>query len=496
MTAQWAPGPDLPSRHGSRVGGIVLVVIGSLLGLLTLGLLGGGSVLMWANQTQRDASGYLTTGTDRLSGSGYALVSTNVDINLAGRGWSISRGALGKLRITATGASGSGPGLFLGIASRADARQYLNGVAYDELTDLRFLPFRASYVEHDGGAPAAPQSQPIWQAVTTGTGTLTLTWTVAPGQWAVVLMNADASPGVSADVSLGATAPFLFGLALGLLIGGGVALIVTVLLLTFGIRSLTRGSHGEAPLPAPPPLPGGVPLPPPVPGVSVAPLSYPLRIEGRLEEPVNRWLWLVKWVLLIPHYIVLWFLFVAMFLLTVFAFFAILFTGRYPRAIFDFNVSVLRWAWRVGFYGYSALGTDRYPPFSFEVEAGYPATLEVPYPEHLSRGLVLVKWWLLAIPQYIIVAVLAGGAYFSGLIAILALFAAVAVLFTARYPKGMFDFVMGLNRWVFRVLVYALLMRDEYPPFRLDAGGYETPPVPSPPPTSMYGSLPYPPPLG
>ena len=109
MTAQWAPGPDLPRPHGSRVGGIVLVVIGGLLGLLTLGLLGGGSVLMWANQTQRDGSGYLTTGTDRLSGSGYALASTNVDINLAGRGWSIGKGALGKLRITVTGASGPGP---------------------------------------------------------------------------------------------------------------------------------------------------------------------------------------------------------------------------------------------------------------------------------------------------------------------------------------------------------------------------------------------------
>lgn len=496
MTAQWAPDAGLPSGRGSRVGGVVLVVIGCLLGLLTIGLLGGGSVLMWANQTQRDASGYLTTGTDRLSGAGYALASTNVDIGLAGRGWAISEGALGKVRITATGSSSSG--LFIGIAPRSDTLRYLNGVAYDALTDLRFLPFRASYVAHAGGAPATPQSQAFWEAQATGTGTQTLIWTVAPGQWAVVVMNADASKGVSADVSLGATAPFLFGLALGLLIGGGVALIVTVLLLTFGIRSLNRSSRGQTPLPAPPPLPAGVPLPPPV--TPTAPLSYPLRIEGRLDEPVSRWLWLVKWVLLIPHYVVLWFLFVAVFLLTVFAFFAILFTGRYPRAIFDFNVAVLRWAWRVGFYGYSALGTDRYPPFSFEVEADYPATLDVPYPEHLSRGLVLVKWWLLAIPQYIIVAVLSGGAAvaasFGGLIAILAFLAAVAVLFTGRYPKGIFDFVMGLNRWVFRVLVYVLLMRDEYPPFRLDSGGYETPPMPSPPPASMYGPLPYPPPLG
>jgi hypothetical protein len=229
------------------------------------------------------------------------------------------------------------------------------------------------------------------------------------------------------------------------------------------------------------------------------PLSYPLRIEGKLDEPISRWLWLVKWVLLIPHYIELGFLFVAMFVLTVIAFFAILFTGRYPRAIFDFNVGVLRWAWRVGFYGYSALGTDRYPPFTFAAETDYPASLDVPYPEHLSRGLVLIKWWLLAIPQYIVIAVLAGGVgvgvHLWGLIALLTLFAALALLFTARYPRGIFDFVMGANRWVFRVLVYVLLMRDEYPPFRFDPGGNETPPVPSAPPAPAAGMMPVPPPI-
>ena len=220
--------------------------------------------------------------------------------------------------------------------------------------------------------------------------------------------------------------------------------------------------------------------PPPPPGNDG--LAYPLRIEGRLEEPLSRWLWLVKWFLLIPHFVVLAFLFIAMFVLTVVAFFAILVTERYPRAIFDFNVGVLRWAWRVGYYGYSALGTDRYPPFSLEQHADYPATLDVPYPQDLSRGLVLVKWWLLAIPQYIIVAVLAGGAgiglHYGGLVSILALVAAVAVLFVGRYPRGIFDFIMGLNRWVFRVLVYVLLMRDEYPPFRLDMGGGESPLAP------------------
>jgi uncharacterized protein DUF4389 len=206
--------------------------------------------------------------------------------------------------------------------------------------------------------------------------------------------------------------------------------------------------------------------------MSTAPV-YPVRVEGRLDPHLSRWLWLVKWLLAIPHYVVLLFLWIAFILLSIVAFFAILFTRRYPRWIFDFNVGVLRWTWRVSFYSYNALGTDRYPPFTLGPAPDYPATLEVAYPDHLSRGLVLVKWWLLAIPQYLIVAAFAGGATSGGLVALLVCIAGLALLFTGRYPTGIYDFVMGMNRWGFRVVAYAALMTDDYPPFRLDMGGNE-----------------------
>jgi hypothetical protein len=215
--------------------------------------------------------------------------------------------------------------------------------------------------------------------------------------------------------------------------------------------------------------------------------ASPVRIEGRLDADLSRWLWVVKWLLAIPHYIVLAFLWLAFFVLTVVAFFAILFTGRYPRGIFDFNLGVLRWTWRVAFYSYGALGTDRYPPFTLHEAPDYPATLDVQYPARLSRGLVLVKWWLLAIPQYLLVGIMVGGGAFAasrtddwewggfggGLVGLLVLFAGVALVFTGRYPGGIFDVVLGLDRWVARVVAYAGLMTDRYPPFRLDQGGTE-----------------------
>ena len=181
------------------------------------------------------------------------------------------------------------------------------------------------------------------------------------------------------------------------------------------------------------------------------------------------------------------FLWIAFVVTTIIAGFAILFTGRYPRSLFAFNVGVVRWSWRVGFYTYSALGTDRYPPFSL-ARTDYPADFDVDYPERLSRGLVLVKSWLLAIPQLIIVGLLTAPWYWVAngaptddyqrsagisLLGLLVLVAGLALLFTGRYPRSLFDLVMGINRWVYRVTAYVALMRDEYPPFRLDQGAME-----------------------
>ena len=192
-----------------------------------------------------------------------------------------------------------------------------------------------------------------------------------------------------------------------------------------------------------------------------APSVYPLRVEGELDGHLSRWLWLVKWVLVIPHVIVLVLLWIAFVVLTVVAFFAILFTGRYPRAI-----STSTSACCAGPGAWASTPTARSEPTATRRSRSPTSRTtrrgsDVEYPQALSRGLVLVKWWLLALPQYLVVGVFAGGAWAGfnaanddwawtsggGLIGLLVLIAGVVLLFTGRYPRSILDFVMGMNRW-------------------------------------------------
>ncbi|VEG15319.1 putative transmembrane protein [Mycolicibacterium phlei] len=193
-------------------------------------------------------------------------------------------------------------------------------------------------------------------------------------------------------------------------------------------------------------------------------MSDAVRVRGAIDAP-SRWLFLVKWcVLAVPHYPILIFLYLMYPVLTVVAGIAILFTGRYPRIIFDVNVGVLRWSWRVMNYRFPMNSTDRYPPFTLAARPDYPGELDVDYPEHLTHWAVLVKV-LLALPQIIICWAM------EPLLQVLAVISAVRLLVRGTVSQGMFDLLMGIVRWRYRVAAYVSLMCDEYPPFRMDLGG-------------------------
>ena len=189
--------------------------------------------------------------------------------------------------------------------------------------------------------------------------------------------------------------------------------------------------------------------------------DYPLNLVGEYKEGVNRVLWLIKWILVIPHAILLWVLSIPTVFTLPLSWLIIVITGRYPSLLWNYHTGLLRWGWRVSFYSYGAGNTDQYPPFSFASRDDYPADLLIEYPERSSRLITFFRW-LLVIPHWIIV-------YFLGTITdILVLIALVAVLFTGRYPVSFFEIVMGLNRWVIRVNAYSWLLVDDYPPFSFD----------------------------
>jgi hypothetical protein len=447
-----------------KPGKVIVAIVAVVFALISVGMIAGGGALAWAFGVERDSDGFLESPSFELTSSGYALTSEEIDLAARPGDWWPSGLADVRFDVEAD------QPVFVGIGPSAEVATYLAGVAVDEVT--RLGPAQADVEYRAVSGAAAPASTPLAETfwVTSAEGAdASLTWEVAQGEWSIVVMNADASAPVAVTVQAAVRIPILLGIGVGLLMGG-------LVLGLFAAGMLVWATRRE------PDRVGGMVPPAAIPGFG----HYPVALTGQLDPQLSRGLWLVKWLLAIPHMIVLAFLWFAFALLTIAAGFSILFTGRYPRGIFDFNVGVMRWSWRVGFYAFSAIGTDRYPPFTLQ-DVDYPARLDVMYPEQLSQGLVLVKWWLLAIPHYLIVGLFTSGLVWlatdldgdaalqagGGLISLLVVIAGLALLFTSKYPQGLFDLVMGLNRWVYRVTAYAALMRDEYPPFRLDLGGEE-----------------------
>ncbi|MBG6180944.1 DUF4389 domain-containing protein [Arthrobacter sp. CAN_A1] len=460
----------------NRAGAITMLVIGIILSILGSTIAAGGVAVAWVASDQRD-DGYFTSATERYAVATYALASPRLEAFGEGTAERLPFD-VGTLRLRAA-ASDPGGEIFIGIAPQDEVDEYLAGVNHTVLRDVDFDPFRPVYRNISGSAtPEAPGAQEFWAASASGPGEQELTWNIAAGNWTVVVMNADASPGFSADLQAGFRSELIRPAGAAILIIGLVVLAIGLPLLIVGAMGLGRNEDPQDPSRAGP-VPG--PLAEPSSAAAGATAPYPVHLMGRLDPGISRWMWLVKWFLAIPHFFLLFFLWFAFAVISIVAWFAILITGRYPRPLFNFAVGVMRWNWRVAFYAYAAAGTDQYPPFTL-ARTNYPADVVVEYPDHLSRGLVLVKSWLLLIPHLLIVSAITGTATWGwqlqsgeydatgglSLLGLLVLVAVVTLLFTGKYPRPLFALILGLNRWSYRVLAYGALMRDEYPPFRLD----------------------------
>jgi hypothetical protein len=228
-----SPSPAPPRRSsGART---AAVVVGSLLALVSLGFLAVGGTALWANG-QKDDQGYVSTGTDRVHTSTAALRTENLDVDLDGAEAVVGSDNYGNVRVRV--APRAGKDVFVGIARSSDVSSYLRGTAHATVTDLDYKPFEADYRTTGGaGRAAPPATQRIWAAQAHGAGAQTLTWDVEDGDWSVVVMNADGSPGVDAGVKAGVDVPFLDEVAWGSL-GGGVVLMLGAGALMFaGLRT-------------------------------------------------------------------------------------------------------------------------------------------------------------------------------------------------------------------------------------------------------------------
>jgi hypothetical protein len=251
VSPSW-PAPAPPQRRSRGAGRVVAIVIGVLLLLPGLGLLLAGGALLWADWTGR-SDGYVVTPDEVFTSQGYALVSERIELR-TDADWVPVAAGLGTARVEVTG-----PGqdeIFVGIAPVTDATAYLGDVQRTVIDDLGFDQPASRADEIQGGAPSGPPAeQDIWTAQTSGAGTQQLSWEPAEGDWMLVVMNADGSPGLQVEARAGAEFPALAGIGWGVLVGGVFLTAIAVLLLALGIRT----PMDRRPTPAV--APGAVPSP-------------------------------------------------------------------------------------------------------------------------------------------------------------------------------------------------------------------------------------------
>jgi hypothetical protein len=215
-------------------GRILAIVSGVLAALVALGLLAGGGVLLWAYGTKRDDNGFYSTRYERFASPGYAVRSDDLDLGTDGPDWLFDQ--VGTIRIRGRAAT-SRP-LFLGVGREDDVERYLNGVEHEVVTDVDLDPWQVSYRHEPGsGTPRRPGSQTFWAA----RGRNAVTWEVEDGSWVAVLMNADASRGVAAEISVAAKSGLVLWAGIIVLLLGVLAAALAVYLLRFGLRSRRPG---------------------------------------------------------------------------------------------------------------------------------------------------------------------------------------------------------------------------------------------------------------
>jgi hypothetical protein len=239
-----------PRRRGPDGGKIAGFVATGIVGLIGLVALAGGGALLWLDSAKTDSQGYYTSSPHHFESEGRALVTNDLDIDSGGADFLFGVDHLADIRLTTTSSDSATP-LFVGIGREQDVAQYLRGVELDEVSDIELDPFAVTYTQQRGTAvPVPPVEAGIWAASSTGDGIQTLEWTSEDGDWSVVVMNADGSPGVDANVAAAAKAPFIFRIGLGLVIGGAIIVAMAAAVLVLTIRQGRRGQDVKSMAPA------------------------------------------------------------------------------------------------------------------------------------------------------------------------------------------------------------------------------------------------------